>query len=80
MAFKMCPDRKTDLDAAYHFVNANSQIVVTSITIVGKLVFICMHLTFGTTPSPSEYTTISEASIYLKNNILAKMAWDATNL
>ena len=71
---------KTDLDAAYHFVNANSQIVVTSITIVGKLVFICMHPTFGTTPSPSEYTTISEASIGYGDNLLAYPAWDATNI
>ena len=50
------------------------------ISIVGKLNFLCLRLPFGTTPSPLEYTTISEAEIDLGNDLLADTPWDATNL
>ena len=35
-----------------------------------KIDFLCLRLPFGTTPAPSEYTTVSEASIDLGNNLL----------
>ena len=47
-------------------------------TIVGKLAFLCLHLPFGNTLA--EYTTISEAVIYLGNYLLADTSWDATNI
>ena len=61
---------KTDPYAAYKRVHANTQMVATCIEIVGKLAFLCLHMSFGTTPAPEEYTTISEAAIYLGKNIL----------
>ena len=70
-----CPSKriligKTDLDVAYQRVHANAQIASTCIAIVGKLAFLCLCLTFGTTPAPEEYTTISEESIDLGNDLL----------
>ena len=71
---------KTDLDAAYRCVHANAKIASTWIIIVGKLAFLCLSLTFSTTPAPEEYTTISEVSINIENDILTDAYWDATNL
>ena len=80
MDFKMHPDREKYLNYTYQCVHANIQTTSTCITIVVKLAFICMHLPFGTNPAPSEYTTISEASIKLGNYLLMEVSWDATNL
>ena len=41
-----------------------------------KILFICLHLTFGATPAPEEYNTISEAEICLGNDTLADTEWD----
>ena len=71
---------KTDLYAAYRRVYANSQIASTCITIVEKLVFLCLSLPYRTTPTPVDYTTISETAIYIGNDFLADTSWDATNL
>ena len=50
---------KIDLDAAYRRVHANAKIVSTCIPIVEKPAFLCLCLTFVTTHTPEEYTTIS---------------------
>ena len=71
---------KIDLGAAYRSVHANAQIAATCITILGKPAFLCIHLPFGTTPSPAEYTTISEAAIDLWSDLLAYTSWEATNI
>ena len=78
--FKTHPDRKTYLNAAYRYFHSNAQIAATCITIVGKLAFLCLSLTFGTTPVPSKYTAISEASIDLDNDLLEDASLGATNL
>ena len=39
-----------------------------------------MRLTFGTTPTPAEYTTISDAAIDLGNDPLTDTPWQATDL
>ena len=70
---------ETDLDAAYQRVHTNAQIASKCIVIVGKLAFLCLRLTFGIAPAPSEYTTISEAEIDFGYDILADTPWDATN-
>ena len=33
-------------------------------------------LTFGTTPAPAEYKTVSEVAIYLGNDLLRVESWD----
>ena len=52
MALKLHPDREIDLNTAYQRVHENAPIATTSITIVGKLAFLCLSLLFGTTPAP----------------------------
>ena len=71
---------KTDFYAAYRRFHTNAHIAVTCIAIVVKLSFLCLCLLFGTTTAQAEYTTISEAEIYLGNDLLADTSWDATNL
>ena len=71
---------KTDLNAAYQYVDANTKIASTCISIVGKLAFLCLCIPFGTTIAPGEYTNINEAAIYLGKYLLAGALWDATNL
>ena len=44
---------KTELDAAYHSFHSNAQIASTCIAIVVKITFLCLHLTFSTTPTPA---------------------------
>ena len=61
---------KTDLDAAYQLVHANAKIMSTCIKIVENPAFICLRLTFGTTHTPAEYTTLSKAEIELGNDLL----------
>ena len=71
MALKMNPDLvKTDLDASYNPIRAKAQIVLTCIATFGRLDFLYLRLPFGTTPTPSEYTTISEVEIYPGNDLL----------
>ena len=71
---------KKFLNAAYRCVHANAQIASICIAIVGKLVFLCLCLSFGTTTAPKEYTTISEAATNLGNDIIADTSCNTTNL
>ena len=48
--------------------------------IVNELAFLCLSLPFGTTPAPSEYTTISEAAIDLGNDLLRSESWDTDDI
>ena len=52
----------------------------TCIAIVEDLAFLCLRLTFGNTPVPAEYMTISEAAIYLGNNLLQDQSCDTDDL
>ena len=61
-------------------MHAHANTASTCIVIVEELAFLCLRLPFGTTPAPAEYTTISEAAIYLGNNILQDQSWDTNNL
>ena len=67
---------KTDLDAAYRRIHANSKTASTCIAIVDELAFLCLRLPFGTTPAPAEYATISEAAIDLGNELIKDQSWD----
>ena len=71
---------ETDLNAAYWRVYEHARIAATGIAIVGILAFICLLLTFGTTPAPAKCSTNSEAEINLGNNLFADTSWDATNI
>ena len=61
---------KTDLDAAYRRIHANATTTSTCIAIVNELALLCLRLSFGITPAPAEYTTVSEAAIDLGNDLL----------
>ena len=70
-----CPTKriligKTDLEAAYRRIHANAKTASTCIAIVDEIDFLCLRLPLGTTPASAEYTTISEAVIYLDNDLL----------
>ena len=71
---------KTDLDAAYLRIHANATTAFTCIAIVNELACLCLRLPFDTTPAPAEYTTVSEASIDLGNNLLWDESWDTDYL
>ena len=71
---------KTYLDAAYRRIHAKATTAFTCIAIVDELAFLCLMLPFGTTASPAEYTTVSEAEIYLGNDILRDESWDTDDL
>ena len=71
---------KTDLDAAYLRIHANAKTASTCISIVDELAFLCLWLTFGTTPVLAEYTTVSEAAINLGNYILWDESWNTDDL
>ena len=71
---------KTDLDAAYRKIHEPANTASTCIAIVDELAFICLRLTFGTTPAPSEYTNISEAAIDLGNDLRQDKSWDTNDL
>ena len=44
--------RKTDLDAAYRRIHANTTTAPTCIAIVDDLAFLFLRLSFGTIPAP----------------------------
>ena len=46
------------------------------IAIIEEIAFTCLRSPFGTTPAQAEYTTVSEAEIYLGNNLLRDESWD----
>ena len=71
---------KIDLDAAYRQIHANATTVSTCISIFKELAFLCLELPFGTTPAPVEYTTISETTIDLGNDLLQDQSWDTDDL
>ena len=71
---------KTYLDAAYLQINANAKTASTYIAIVDELNFCCLMLPFGTIPAPAEYTTVSEASTDLGNDLLQDKSWDTDDL
>ena len=71
---------KIDLDAAYRRIHSNATTVLTCIVILDELAFLCLGLPFGTTPAPAEYTTVSEATIDLGNDLLRDESWDTYDL
>ena len=71
---------KTDLDAAYRRIHANAKTASTYIAIVDELAFLCLRLTFGTTPAPAEYMTFSEVAIDLGYYLLPDESWDTDDL
>ena len=71
---------KTDLDAAYQQIHANATTAVTYIAILYELAFLYLRLPFGTTSAPTEYTTVSEATIDLGNYLLQDESWDTDDL
>ena len=71
---------KKDLDEAYLRIHANAKIAQTFIAIVYELAFLCLRLPIGTTPTPEEYTTVSEAEIDLGNDIIWDESWDTDDL
>ena len=80
-----CPTKriligKIYLDAAYCRIHANATTTPTCIAIVDELSFLCLRLTFGATPAPAEYTTGSEATIDLGNDLLWDEYWDKDDL
>ena len=80
MANKKMLIGKTPLDTAYHRIHANTTTASTCITIVDELLFLCLVLPFGTTPAPSEYTTVSEVAIDIGKNLLRDESWDTDYL
>ena len=80
MANKRIIIGKTDLDAAYFRIHANKTTASIGIAIVEGLDFICLRLPFGTTPAPAEYTTVSEAEIDLRNDLIWDESWDTYDL
>ena len=72
--------RKTDLDAAYCQIHANVTTASKFIAIVHELAFLCLWLNFGTTPTPTEYTTVSGGEIDLGNDLLQEKYWDTDYL
>ena len=71
---------KIDLDAAHRRIHANTTSTLTCIAIFDELDFLCLRLPFGTTPSPAEYITVSEAAIDLGNNLLRDESLDTNYL
>ena len=71
---------KTDLDAAYFWIHTNATTELTCIAIVDELAFLCLRSPFGTTPSPVEYTTVSEAAKDMGNDLLQDEYWDTYGL
>ena len=71
---------KTDLDASYLHIHANTKAASTCIAIVDELAFLCLRSLFGTTTAPAEYTTVSEAEIDLGNDLLQDQSWDTDDL
>ena len=71
---------KIDLDASYLWIHANATTASTCIAIVDELSFLCLRLTFVTTPAPEEYTNVSEAATYLGNNLLKYESLDTYDL
>ena len=71
---------KTDLNAAYRRIHTNAKTASTCIAIVDGLAFLCMRLPFGTTPAPEKYMTVSEAAIYLGNDLLQDQSCDTDDL
>ena len=66
---------KIYLEATYQLIHTNLQILPTCIAIVGRFSFLCLELSFGTTPSPEEYTTISTVAIDLRSYLLMDISW-----
>ena len=80
-----CPKKriligKTDLDASYRRIHANSTTASTCIAIVDKLSFLYLRLTFGTTPAPAEYIIVSEAATDPGIDLLRDESWDTDDL
>ena len=71
---------KTDLNAAYRWIHANATTASTCIAIVDEIAFLCLRLPFGTTPAPTKYMTVSEAAIYLGNDLLQDESWGTDDL
>ena len=71
---------KTDLDAAYLQIHANDTTLVACIAILYKLAFLWLLLSFGTTPAPAEYMTVSKAAINPGNDLIRGNSLETYNL
>ena len=71
---------KTDLDAACCQINSNATTTLTCIEIVDEIAFLCLRLSYGTTPAPAEYKTVSEAVIDLGKDLLRDEYYNTDDL
>ena len=71
---------KIDLDAAYRRIHANAKTASTCIAILNELAFICLRLSFGTTPAQEEYNTVSEVEIDLGSDLFQDQYWYTDDL
>ena len=75
---------KADIDSAYRRSHTNGKAAAKSLMwiMIGgiKLLIMCLRLTFGGSPCPSEWTSISEPVTDLANAILKCNDWDPDEL
>ena len=75
---------KTDLDSAYRRAHVNERAMAKSLTWFkcggNWMLLLCLRLTFGSTPGPSLFSTISESLTDLINALLKCPDWDPAAL
>ena len=71
---------KTDPYESYLWVQKSSQSASSWISVAYIILVLCLRLTFGTTKSLSQYTTISEVIIRLSNNLLQEPTCESKHL
>ena len=75
---------KIDLDSAYRRAHVNERVMAKSLTWFSFeghwMLLLCLRLTFGSTPGPSLFSTISESLTDLVNALLKCLDWDALTL
>ena len=71
---------KTDMDAAYRRLHANTKSATTCISILNEIAYLLVRLPFGSSPAPPKFSAVSDAAADIAQDLAMDPKWNPATL
>ena len=71
---------KTDMDAAYRRIHANTKSATTCISILNDIAYLLVRLPFGSSPAPPKFSAVSDAAADVAQDLAMDPQWNPATL
>ena len=71
---------KTDMDAAYRRIHANTKSATTCISILNDIAYLLVRLPFGSSPAPPKFSAVSDAAADVAQDLAMDPQWNPADL